>query len=128
MIAAIRPIPEDDWDEKTEIERALSAYDQHVQEIGDELENTDRQIAARTGQKSVTGLLSVRVNLLRELRQTYESRSAFLMDIGYVKRAPQRLLVGRDKVSELEGETLDKEIETLEQEIAAEGPDGPNGD
>jgi sugar-specific transcriptional regulator TrmB len=126
IIATIRPLPPDEWDEVAEVDKILADYQNQIAQAEDELERLEGEAEARSGTKSVTGLYSVRVNLLRELRQIIESRSAFLLSIGYIKAAPQRFEHEHTGLDALRGEALDKEIEKLEGLVnAISGAHGP---
>lgn len=120
-IEKAQPIPAEDWDEGAEIARSINFYDVQIQALADELELLEGEVSKRSNHKSVTGLMANRVNLLREIRQTKESMDQFLLSIGYFKAAPQRLLIGKAQLEDLDGEGLDSEISRLEGLLGSNG-------
>lgn len=90
MVRRLAPPPADRFDEDTEIQRALAAFQDQEEMVSDELERVDAQANAHAGTTGMALFLNLRANLLGQLRDIEAKRQAFLLSIGWITQAESR--------------------------------------
>ena len=120
-----RPLPEERGLVRSEVEEAIRYFEDMESRIEDELQDNNVMVDSYRDTPAVVGFLTIRVNLINQLRQCRQDRLAFEFSIGLLKEVPKRFQLDQP-ISDFTGNAIDEEerrVDLALLELKAEAED-----